>query len=143
MRKLKKGLAIIPMLVLIALMGQKIAYAGEELHYHCSGDVHFVPILKDEFRAYAYVSCNGAPHGDVDAYNAAIDTCYVNSYVEVYGIFDGYDSDSYSITGSLAFDPGINCWARASVRGAKKAQSTHSGGNCYASGLTGSTIWTK
>lgn len=44
-------MAVLPLVALMALMmaliGQKTVYAGEELSYGCFGDVHIVPILKD------------------------------------------------------------------------------------------------
>ncbi len=148
MKKRNKIMAVLPMVALMALMmaliGQKTVYAGEKLSYGCFGDVHIVPILKDEFRAYTSVSCNGSSNGTANPeFETAVNTCYVDTYVEVYGAMGGYDSGSFSASGLLAFDPGLNSWATASVRGANKAQSDHSGGNCYASGLTGNTIWTK
>ena len=144
MKKRKKYLEVLSVLVLIALIGQKIAFAREELNYDCSGDYHIIPILKDEFRAYTSVSCNGSSNGTANPeFATAVQTCYTDTYVEVSGIWGDFDSDSFSATGPSAFDPVLICWATASVHGAKEARSKHSGGNCYASGLNGSTYWTR
>lgn len=147
MKKTIKILLFVALTFIVVTSALKVG-ASEQLNTSCNGGWHIIPIIKDEWKAWTTITVNGlsaTPNLSDAQKNSVYNSCYTYTTIEAWGANNSYDNGYKALYGWDAVDPSINSpFAKASVRGVKKVESTHLGRNCYTTyDLKGSRTWTK
>ncbi len=110
----KQKVFVLSAAICFGMVGATAVCAAAKIEGHLTVDRHYVPLLKDQARAFTSIT---KPTKDVH-------NCGSRTTVKIYNSSGDSDSGSYEENGHT-WDLPVNAGAYANIRGAVKAKGTH------------------